>query len=1587
MNMTNFFRVRIVFKNLLMNSSVLNFILVFALFFNNFSVANAQSLPSPEYRDDSTVLDIKDRTENSSNQRFSEGFGVTVSPTDQTLSLKTTDFHLPLNGPDIEISRVYVPETTRASTITSVPVEIFDWALEIPKIFVNHWRHSFSVLEECGINQAKSFQINIPSKGGFDLIGQAENIGLPEDLYYLFSNNWYLKCEPYVTRSDSENQNAVKYSKNITNGIVLKAPNGTTYRFAYRSVKHSPDLSRNISVTYLWSTFYVTDIVDIHGNWLAFDYKLIDNGTQQVPSQKLLLEKIRSSEGPTVSLSNNSRNITGIKYGNREVKYKFEVEDFSYPPYNPQTLDEVEFVDSGLSQIWKYDYEEFGESAPSGVFINRGLTKVKNPWGGQLSLEYGFNLFGCGSRVAESIFGNQLPYIVKSYNVAGADIADYAVSYHSDRQQEVEDRIANGELVFIEANDEDELALTTVTYPDRVEKYQYHCTNMDLEPLTNEFDERILDYQLKKIEIQDLSGNTVRTTEFNWQSIILPRANTLTFETDFTGPNRLVLSSKIIDGKFKTTYSDFDAFGSPLTISEENSRKQGESLDISEYTRVTKKTLLNDTSNWLIGLPRKTKVGTTNEDLVEIIDITYHDENTAEGKYNGLGLVYEKKQFGTWVSRNSEYHGNGLLKRVEFNELLLKKDGTKDTKNRFISYSDYKREQAQSLSFPGRYSTNVEDNTKIVLRIDDYGLVESITDRNGFTTTYGYDELGRLQSVLPQQDSNGWKGTLIKWSHPANGSVEKKSTRCTLSEDKKGCLSSSTVFEETISFDALFRASETKLVDSVNQETRYQRMGYDHNNYEVFKSFWSSLSAETEGTTNSYDALGRLSSSSTVGLGSQSFRYPNANVISVTDAEQNETITTFLSYGEPQTETAIKVVSPESVLTEIDVNIFGNITAITQSGFTSDSLTEVSSTEYRAYDELQHLCKVSRTDVGTSVFKRSVTGQVLWQAQGINGGTRSDCKWSIDETIKTNFTYDNLGSSRFVKSSGDAPDLTYGYDPVGNLVFLKADNVEHTYTYNSLHMLESENLVIPEIGGNKKALNLEYTFDSLGHLSSLKYPNKDIISFAPNAFGEPTKARGERIGLNAIDYASNAKYYATGNLNTFTYGNGLKHKTSLNIARLPSRIKDSNMSDIALDYSYTYDKNRNVKSLKDNQNSSFSLTNLTYDGLDRLTAVTAGVSINNATLSYDALGNITKYDNEQHKLDYVYNDSNQLASVNKTDDPNITNYRSFTYDSRGNVTSNGYRTFKFNLANQLRSSTKSGVTNTYLYDGHNRRVREIEDGVVSYSMYSQDGTLLYREKLGGGVNYIYLGSRLVAKDGVINETAGTQHAYPYGSSVEGEIDDVGYTGHKFDKDMQLSYMQSRYYDPLIGRFYSNDPVGYRGVHSFNRYAYANNNPYKYIDPDGEESDFWWTEPKKRHDDAVDQLAKKLEKQGFKVDKEVKFKVTDKEGNTSIRVMDIVATSKKGEVSLIEVKTFASKKEAKLEKVASKSPQGRVVSVGGIGVRGAQWYFQMVNDANIAENGAVNLRTGKEIGPTSVFWHGFRKTKNGFKAFPPFPITK
>lgn len=81
-------------------------------------------------------------------------------------------------------------------------------------------------------------------------------------------------------------------------------------------------------------------------------------------------------------------------------------------------------------------------------------------------------------------------------------------------------------------------------------------------------------------------------------------------------------------------------------------------------------------------------------------------------------------------------------------------------------------------------------------------------------------------------------------------------------------------------------------------------------------------------------------------------------------------------------------------------------------------------------------------------------------------------------------------------------------------------------------------------------------------------------------------------------------------------------------------------------------------------------------------------------------------------------------------------------------------------------------------------------------------------------------------------------------------------------------MQQRYYDPAIGRFLSVDPVAGSATSgaNFNRYWYGNDNPYRFIDPDGRLArgsgftDKEW----KRFDSAQQRAAGNLEKAAGKI---------------------------------------------------------------------------------------------------------------------------
>jgi RHS repeat-associated protein len=258
-----------------------------------------------------------------------------------------------------------------------------------------------------------------------------------------------------------------------------------------------------------------------------------------------------------------------------------------------------------------------------------------------------------------------------------------------------------------------------------------------------------------------------------------------------------------------------------------------------------------------------------------------------------------------------------------------------------------------------------------------------------------------------------------------------------------------------------------------------------------------------------------------------------------------------------------------------------------------------------------------------------------------------------------------------------------------------------------------------------------------------------------------------------------------------------------------------------------------------------------------------------ASFSYDALDNLTKLvmpatATSAARTQYYCYDSTtrRLASLRSAANCGGTVQTSLTYDARGNIATKGGMTFDFDLTNRLKSIDNGGVVENYRYDGYGLRALKNASSGNLWSQYTRDGRLLQEVNARTGIQteYVYLGGSLVAERET--PTAGgtavvkyqhtdalgtpvavtsasravlTRNEYePYGQLLNHTITDaVGYTGHVQDAMTGLTYMQQRYYDPMLGRFLSVDPVTATSVGgNFNRYWYGNDNPYKFKDPDG-----------------------------------------------------------------------------------------------------------------------------------------------------------
>ncbi|WP_343231458.1 RHS repeat-associated core domain-containing protein [Xanthomonas euvesicatoria] len=219
---------------------------------------------------------------------------------------------------------------------------------------------------------------------------------------------------------------------------------------------------------------------------------------------------------------------------------------------------------------------------------------------------------------------------------------------------------------------------------------------------------------------------------------------------------------------------------------------------------------------------------------------------------------------------------------------------------------------------------------------------------------------------------------------------------------------------------------------------------------------------------------------------------------------------------------------------------------------------------------------------------------------------------------------------------------------------------------------------------------------------------------------------------------------------------------------------------------------------------------------------------------------------------YWYDAKNRLTNVQNNAGATTVG---LSYDPQGNLKNKNGQAYTFDYGNRLRDVTGK---ESYAYDAYGRRTIAGRPTTRTVQVYTQAGQLFYTEASGkGNTEYVYLNGSLLATRNsgtikfqhtdalgspiAVTDTAGQvverTDYQPYGSPIGKTVDGIGYTGHAMDGATGLTYMQQRYYDQDLGRFLSIDPVAADSVlaANFNRYWYANNNPYRFTDPDGRNS--------------------------------------------------------------------------------------------------------------------------------------------------------
>ena len=461
------------------------------------------------------------------------------------------------------------------------------------------------------------------------------------------------------------------------------------------------------------------------------------------------------------------------------------------------------------------------------------------------------------------------------------------------------------------------------------------------------------------------------------------------------------------------------------------------------------------------------------------------------------------------------------------------------------------------------------------------------------------------------------------------------------------------------------------------------------------------------------------------------------------------------------------------------------------------------------YDGLGRQIEKAFGDDGTQVL------QTTYNDRGQVGLIRD----SIADT-HTRYTYDLAGrviGIQKLRGKATAPDAQLGaveYVYEDGTARLKSQKTVTpfgedtlTLTYGSLANGTSPDRVAYINGSHFGQIN--YLYDDLGRLDCRNLWDAHLFTnYTYEDIGTSGRTTTRISSVTSGGTTLNYTYDADGRIKTVKNGDTLVESYTYDtFGRLSTAFGPSVMS------AYSYDTNGNLTEKNEKGvTTTYAYTDSTWG--DLLT------NYNGTLLYYDQIGNPLYW---RDGMTMGWRNGRQLAYVGRVGTEKKTTYAYGADGVRTQKTVDGVTTEYYTVGGKLLAEKTGDQVLTFYYDDRDRPVSVELNGIRYY----------YRQNLQGDVIGLYSGGAQVVSYTYdpwgkllnITDTSGTNI---------GALNPLRYRGYYYDTETGFYFLQSRYYDPTVGRFINVD--GYistgQGISSYNMFAYCGNDPVNHCDPTG-----------------------------------------------------------------------------------------------------------------------------------------------------------